>query len=196
MYGAESQIFVKKIIDEDRKDEEFKQEACATRYESEMYDKITLHPEVYGEEPPDTLFIVAEEIVTQRSVRPELLADTFTTLQRGCRQGAIVLAFPGVPAAKAGGRIDYVLERNYRQRPSPAAPFRWECFAPWHPCADLSGVPERRYGYTTTHYCKMVQGDGNDRQLHFTREFHQLLAARGTLRQSAVPHLRDFVIAK
>ena len=58
-------------------------------FESDKYNQIKFNDEVYGDEIPDVLYILAKKMCFKKMLKDENIEETMRNMQKGCKRGAI-----------------------------------------------------------------------------------------------------------
>ncbi|CAL6015177.1 Lecithin-cholesterol_acyltransferase [Hexamita inflata] len=200
--GPINKIFLKKL-NSSTQQIQVNEPECG--FESPKYDLIKFNDEVYGDEIPDVLYVLAKKMVSKKMLKDEFIEETMRNMQRGCKRGAIQLDFDAESPLKqvaqsvsqiihAKKKPEELIEKDFEANTPTLSDFArkdyaWESFSVWGK-SSWHSLGQREYKYLDSKFMR-VGGD-----LQFSPEFYHENKVAGTRRFSEMPELLDFYLAK
>ncbi|CAL6015179.1 Lecithin-cholesterol_acyltransferase [Hexamita inflata] len=200
--GPINKIFLKKL-NSSTQQIQVNEPECG--FESPKYDLIKFNDEVYGDEIPDVLYVLAKKMVSKKMLKDEFIEETMRNMQRGCKRGAIQLDFDAESPLKqvaqsvsqiihAKKKPEELIEKDFEANTPTLSDFArkdyaWESFSVWGK-SSWHSLGQREYKYLDSKFMR-VGGD-----LQFSPEFYHENKVAGTRRFSQMQNILDFYLAK
>ncbi|CAL6015189.1 Lecithin-cholesterol_acyltransferase [Hexamita inflata] len=200
--GPIQKVFVKRTF---KSNDQIQVNEPECGFESPKYDLIKFNDEVYGDEIPDVLYVLAKKMVSKKMLKDEFIEETMRNMQRGCKRGAIQLDFDAESPLKqvaqsvsqiihAKKKPEELIEKDFEANTPTLSDFArkdyaWESFSVWGK-SSWHSLGQREYKYLDSKFMR-VGGD-----LQFSPEFYHENKVAGTRRFSEMPELLDFYLAK